>query len=456
LGESVVLTFLALLIGIFLVYLFTPVYNQLLNKDFDFLRMIGIQEILGMVGLILIVGIAAGLYPAFYLSSFQPVKTLKGIFETRRGKKRFRNSLVVFQFAISVTLIICTILIQGQLSFMKKMDLGFDKENVVVIPLMNNDLRSKTKEMRAELINLPNVLDVTASSAVPCRGFTSNGYFPEGYSHSIMIHVVNVDEHFLKAFDIPVVQGRGFSREFSTDKDAYMINETLARQLNWDNPIGKTISRNGDHEVIGVVKDFKFATLHDRIAPLILTHREHTDYLGRLSVKIKSGNIPETLNSIKGVYKRFSPLFPFEYSFLDAEFDRLYRSEERFQKIFFYFSFLAIFIALLGLFTLSSYSARQKAKEIGIRKVLGASIPNILSLFTKELTGLILTANLLAWPAAYFLMNRWLTNFAFRDSIRIWVFFAAMAGSLLAASVTISFQSLKAAYKNPVEELRDE
>jgi putative ABC transport system permease protein len=456
LGESLVMTLLAFTVGIGVAFLLTPTYNQLLNKELNPFELLNFTSIFGLLFLILLVGFASGIHPAFYLSSFQPAKTLKGVFDSARGKKKFRNALVVFQFVISVTLIICTLLIRNQLSYIKKAELGYNKENMVIIPLADQDLRTKTEEMRGALLSLPGIVQAAASSDVPHNGFTSNGYIPEGYSHSIMIHALDADEHFLETYGIDMAMGRNFSKEFATDRDAYLINETLAKQLGWDDPLGKTIRRNGDRTVIGMVKDFQFATLHNKIEPLLITNtpwRKEFDYL---SIKISTDDIPSTLGSIEKVYKQFSPLIPFEYFFLDDAFDRLYKSEERFEKIFQYFSLLAICIALLGLFSLTAYSAQQKSKEIGIRKVLGATVPQILSLFSRETIVLILSANVLACPFALIVIQRWLGNFAYRSSISVWSFVMAFFGSMAAAFVTISYQSLKAALKKPADELRSE
>jgi len=456
LGESVAMTLLAFTVGIGVAFILTPTYNQLLNKELNPFELLNFTSIFGLLFLILLVGFASGIHPAFYLSSFQPAKTLKGIFDTARGNRKFRNALVVFQFVISVTLIICTLLIRNQLSYIKKAELGYNKENMVIIPLADQDLRTKTEEMRGALLSLPGIVQAAASSDVPHNGFTSNGYIPEGYSHSIMIHALDADEHFLETYSIDLVKGRNFSKEFATDRDAYLINETLAKQLGWDDPLGKTIRRNGDRKVIGVVKDFQFATLHNLIEPLLITNtpwRKEFDYL---SIKISTDDIPSTLGSIEKIYKRFSPLIPFEYFFLDDAFDRLYKSEEKFEKIFQYFSLLAICIALLGLFSLTAYSAQQKSKEIGIRKVLGATVPQILALFSRETVVLIIVANALACPVALFVIQRWLGNFAYRSSISVWAFVMAFFGSMAAAFVTISYQSLKAALKKPADELRSE
>jgi len=456
LGESVFLTTLAFLSGAFLISFFMPVYSQLLDKDLNIYKMISPLSIVGFIGLILVVGIIAGAYPSFYLSSFQPIKTLKGEMQTGRRRKKFRDILVVFQFAISITLIICTFLIQNQIGFMKKADLGYKKENMLVIDLPGEKLRTKTEEMREKLLSIPGITQACASSQVPYRGFTRNGYVPEEYTSSLMFYALDIDEHFLDTYGIEVVMGRNFNKEFSTDKEAYLINETLARQLEWDNPVGKTIRRNGDWKVIGVVKDFQFSTLHYDVGPLIITSNPWGTRFNYLSVKLDTTDLPAAMKEIKKVYKEFSPLLPFEYFFLDDAFDRLYKSEERFQRIFLYFSVLAVCIALLGLFSLSAYTAQQKSKEIGIRKVLGATIPDIMSLFVKEMIILIVAANIIAWPVAYLVTQKWLQNFAYRDAVSFWAFVAAFFGSLAAALITVSYQSFKAAFKNPADELRTE
>lgn len=456
LGESVLLTGLAFVAGIVLAYILTPTYNQLLNKELNPLRLVNAISVGGLLGLILMVGLASGVYPAFYLSSFQPVKTLKGVLYSGKGRQKFRNALVVFQFIISVTLIICTFLIRDQLHFIKQFDLGYDRQNMLIIPLPEKDMRTKTEDMRAELLGIPGITHTAASSAVPYRGFTSNGYIPEGYTQAIMIHALDIDEHFLDTFGIKVVQGRNFSKDFATDEQALLINETLAAQLGWDEPVGKTIARNGDWRVIGVVQDFQFDTLHDKVAPLLITSNPWGNRFYYLSVKVRSQDLPATLRSVEKIFKKYSPLISFEYFFLDDAFDRLYKSEERFERIFLYFSLLAISVALLGLFSLSAYTAQQKAKEIGIRKVLGATIPNVLALFSREIVTMIVAANLLAAPIAVYVIYLWLGNFAYRMHIGVKAFLIAFAASLLAAFATISYQSLKAAFKKPADELRAE
>jgi putative ABC transport system permease protein len=455
-GETLILTLIAFAAGIGLVFLLTPVYSHLLDKDLNVISTLNLPVILGLLTLILAVGFISGLYPAFFLSSFQPIKTLKGVIHSGRQKKTFRNALVIFQFFISVTLIISTLLIRNQLRFIKNADVGYDRENMIVIRLNDKELRSKTDDIRNELLKIPGVLKAAASSNVPYRGFTRNGYIPEGFTDSMMFYALDVDEDFFETYGIPIAEGRSFSEEHRADERSILINQALVRLLEWEEPIGKTIRRNGDWRVIGVVKDFQFQTLRDTTGPLFITQNPWGNRFYCLSIKISGTDISQTLKTVEKVYKGFSPLLPFEYFFLDDEFEAVYRSEERFQRIFLYFSTLAILIALMGLFSLSAYSARQRSKEIGIRKVLGATIPGIMSLFSREMTGLILAANILAWPAAFFIINRWLANFAYRNVIGWQAFAASLAGSLLAALITISFQAFKAAVKSPLEEIRTE
>ncbi len=456
LGESILLTVIALMIAFFLVELFFPSYQALLNKELNLSSLINLADFWGVLLTIFVIGIVAGSYPALYLSSFQAVKTLKGEVRSGTNKEKSRNILVVLQFTISITLIICTMLINRQLHFVKDKELGFNKEHVVVIPLISDENKLKSETLKQELSNLAGILNVAASSEVPYAGFTSNGYIPEGVKNPIMIHVVDVDEHFLETFDIDMMSGRNFSKEFSTDKTAYLINETLARSLDWDDPIGKAINRNGDHKVIGVVKDFHYATMHSKIKPLILTNQPGRNRFDLLSVKINARNISETLGAIENIWRQFAQSVPFEYSFLDEAFDNLYKSEQRFQEMFFYFSLLAIVIALLGLFSLASFSTELRTKEIGVRKVLGASVMGITGLLSKEFLKLVVIANIVAWPIAWFAMNNWLQNFAYRIDMEYWVFILAAMIAIATAVLTVSFQAIKAALADPAEALRYE
>jgi len=456
LAEAGLLTIVSFGLGLGLVILLSPIYGHLLDTELHVADLVTPLSVVALTGLMAVVGLAAGLYPAVYLSAYQPVRTLKGAFESGRGRRRFRNALVMVQFTISIMLIVCTFLVRDQLHHLKRVDLGYDKANVVVVPLSDEALQARTAVLRQEIGELPGVDSCSASSDVPFRGFTMNGYRPEGYDHYVMIHALEVDEAFLDTFRIPLVKGRNFSPERATDRQACLINEALARQLGWDEPLGRTIFRDTDRPVIGMVQDFQFATLYDSIGPLLITSTPLYDRYDYLSVRIRGGNVAGTLAAIEAVFHRHSPLFPFEYFFLDEAFDRVYRTEERFERIFLYFSVLAVTIAVLGLFSLSAYVCRQKSREIGIRKVLGASLRDILALFSGEVGLLVLIANGLAAPLAIGVILRWQDNFAYRADIDPWLFAVVLGGSLMTAFATIAYQVLRAARLRPVEELRAE
>jgi putative ABC transport system permease protein len=456
LTETILLSLSALIIAVSFVELIMPWYNKLIERQLDISDSFGVEHLAGLIAILIITGIVAGFYPAFKLSSFQPAKTLKGEIIAGKSKFALRNILVVFQFVISVSLISATFLINSQLAYLKGKELGFDNANIVVLPLINDVMQTNSEFFKNELKKIPQVISVTASSHVPSSGFASNGYMPEGFVTPMMIHAADVDEDYLKTFNLQIVRGRNFTKEFSTDKYNYLINETLARQLNGENPIGKTITRNGKHEVIGVVKDFNFASLYEKIEPLIITNQPWRDRYDFISVKIFGGNLNETLGRIENVWNKFTGNIPFEFSFLDESFNWMYKSELKFKEIFFYFSALAIFIALLGLFGLVAYAAEQKTKEIGIRKVLGASFSSIIVLLTKEFLKPVVIANVIAAPIASWFVNLWLQNFAYRIEINWWMFALAGGIALTIALFTLSIQAIKAATANPVKSLRYE
>jgi putative ABC transport system permease protein len=272
----------------------------------------------------------------------------------------------------------------------------------------------------------------------------------------MMIHVVDIDDDFLKTFGISIAEGRGFSKEFASDKSAFMINQTLARSLAWKNPLGKSIARDGVHPIIGVVKDFNYAKLNSPIKPLILTHQPWRDRFDNLSVKIQSPNTAACLDAIRNAWAALVPSTPFQYAFLDEEFDRLYKSEERFEQTFLSFSALAIFIALMGLLSLASLSTEQRTKEIGIRKTLGASAWSVTGLLSGYFLRWVVVANFIAWPAAYYFMSKWLEDFAYRIDVTVWPFVGAAAISIILGWISVSFQTIRASRLNPVEALRYE
>ena len=456
LSESYVFTFLAFAVAILLVELLMPLFSGLMSIDRTWLSVLNPANILFIILFVAVVGFVAGSYPALYISALQPAQSLKGLFSKGKAKSGIRNVLVVIQFFIAVTLIICTIFINLQLKYVQSKELGFEKEQILVVPFSGNDEKAKCDLVKNAFTQVAAVSSITASSDVPVRGFTSNGYFPEGVKVPMMIHVVDVDSDFLNTYKIKLKEGRNFSEEMTTDKSAYLVNETLVKSLGWDNPIGKTIERNGKHEIIGVVQDFNYARLYDKIEPLIISHQPESGLFSDLSLKISSADISATMEQLESAWNKIIPEKPFEYYFLSDSFQHLYSAERRFQKIFLYFSVLTLAIAVFGLFSLASYSIQQRTKEIGIRKVLGASQTTIIRLLSKEFSLLVIIASVIAAPTALIVMRKLLDHFAYRIELYWWVFIIAGLAAFLVAFLTIGIKAIKAAAANPVESLRYE
>ena len=457
LAESVLFVLIALILALGLVEILLPWYSDLIGKDLVLSRLFNGNLILLLFAVLLVTGIGAGLYPALFLSSYQPVNTLKGNLLKGVRKLALRKSLVIFQFAISVVLLISTLIINNQIGYMRSMNLGYHKNNMLVISLDNESLQTKYEAFKNELRAIPGVVDAAASTEVPGADFTSNGYFPEGYKQPLIIHVVDGDEDFLSTYGLELLKGRNFNPQITSDKQAYIVNESLAKLFDWSNPLDKKIMRNGTHPVIGEVRDFNYAPLYDPIKPLIITDQpEGGQPFNYLSVRLGRGNLRQIMGSIEKVWHEFAPSLPFDYFFLDQQFNDIYKTEIRFREVFLVFSGLAIFVALLGLLGLVSYTVELRRREIGIRKVLGSSVPGIISLLSNQYVRWIVAANVIAWPIAYYAMQKWLENFAYKTTITPWVFIGAAGIELAVAVVAMSIQGLRAATANPVEALRYE
>ena len=466
LGESLINSLIAMALAIMLIQLSLPLFNSVIGSELALNIVQTPWLISGFLGLAVIVGMFAGIYPAFFLSSYNPVQVLKGHRKAGGVNSRLRRILVIFQFAISIGLIAGTIVVYKQIVFMKNKELGFDKEQVVIIPQMTENLRKSYRSIRTELLSLPGVIDVGASDLVPSRGHLIAPFLPEGFpdDQRMTMDYMDVDDHYIPMMGMEVVAGRNFSEDFATDpEESVIINETAAKKIGWDNPVGKRFvfrpppDSGGEVfyvSVIGVVKDFHLHSLRQRIDPLIIFF--DYDSLLTLSIRIASDNIPHTVGLLEKKWKELDPNRPFNFLFLDDSFDSLYRKEERLKNITFYFSFLAVFIGCLGLFGMASFTAEQRTKEIGIRKVLGASVPRIVCLLAKEFVLLVVVANLIAIPVAYFAMNRWLQSFAYRMAIHPLVFVLSTALSLSIALITVSYQAVQAALSNPADSLRYE
>lgn len=460
LGESFLLSSAAAILGVLLMELLLPAYNHLLGQQLTLAELTP-GAIAIFAGIVLGSGLLAGLYPAVYLVNLLPMKILKAGARSRSTKSAFRNGLVVFQFVISIALISSTLIISSQLKYMQNKELGFDRENILVVPLTGTDAREDSQVIKTAFLQIPGVLAASASSDIPGRMYTSNGYVPEGYQDPFMFNALAVDYDYLSTMGMQLVAGREFSPEFSTDKDAYLINESLARKVGWDNAVGKRINRNGDHQVIGVVRDFNFLSLHQQVPPLIIHMQPYKGY-SYLSLRVRpqvSGTargMSGLLSHLEQTWQSILPDEPFQYHFLEQNLDRMYRADRRLGQLFLYFTGLAIFIACLGLFGLATHTAEMRTKEIGIRKALGASVPGVVMLLSGEFTRRVLVANLIAWPAAWYTMHRWLESFAYKTSMS-WTSFL-LAGLLVLgiAMLAISSQAIRAARTNPVEALRYE
>ena len=466
LGETGLFSLIALAIALVLVWQALPYFSAISGIEMKIRPELLPWLIPTFFGLILFVGLAAGSYPALYLSSFEPATVLKGSFKAGKAGSRFRGILVVGQFIVSITLIIGTSLVLNQLRYMKEKELGFDKANILVTQIRDRNMLQALDSIKAQLKQVPGVLAVTSSSIVPGGQPNVSIFMPEGFAddESQIMEQYRVDEDFFPTLGIDIVQGRNFSKEFSTDpEESVIINQTAAEKFGWENPIGKTIripdDINSENEmvfeartVVGVIADFHLASLHKVIAPQIIDNSPG----GTLSLRLSPENAPATLGRLKELWATIDPGRPLDYFFLDESFDAQYRAEERLSGIFSSFTVFAILIACLGLFGMASYMAEQRTKEIGIRKVLGASIPGVVALLARDFVKLVLIANLVAWPLAYYFMSRWMQNFAYRAGIAPWIFFLTGLAALMIALLTVSYQSIRAALSDPVRAIKYE
>ncbi|MFC1492924.1 ABC transporter permease [candidate division KSB1 bacterium] len=463
LTESFLLSLMGILTAIILVVLLLPEFNSLTEKNFSMNILLNPGIILSLIGIVVFTGLFAGSYPAFFLSAFRPNAVLKGAVSRGAKSGTFRKSLAIFQFSISIVLIVSTLLVIDQLNYMKNKDLGFDKEQILVVVVRDAAARQRYNTIKTEMKRNPDILEATFSSSVPGRGYNLFLFLPEGRSQSEAetMNVINVDFDFLKTYGIEIAHGRDYSRDFSTDTStAFLMNEKAAEKLGWGkDAVGKGFAPAGapdfPSKIIGVFRDYHHRSLKQIIEPLVLNYQPRA---GRfLSMKVNTENIDETIEFVREKWKDIDPNRELDYFFMDESFDAQYRFEETLSEIFSYFAFLAILIACLGLFGLASFTAEQRTKEIGIRKVLGASTDTLVINLSREFIKWVLIANIIGLPIAYLLMNRyWLSNFAFKITPGISTFAIAFLASVVIALLTVSFQAVKAAVANPVKSLRHE
>ena len=463
-GESVVFSVLAMALSLLMVEMTLPSFSILVGKKITFSLAGNILFILGMV---IVIGVVSGIYPALVLSAQKMKTTLKGNWGNEKNKKgpmALRKILVTFQFSISIILIIGTMIVLQQLNFFRQADLGFKKEHTVVIPIYDEEVQKKYQTVKQELLLNPDVLAVTACMKPPIGGlFMDTGLYPldKGKDERIDVNLNIIDFDFIDYFGLEIIAGRNISKEFSTDKeDALIINETTVKRLGLASPaeaLGKKL-RTGlygrEGTVIGVTRDFHISSLYKNIEPLVMLY--WPKFFRAVAVKIESPGIRHTISSLKETWLKFSNKYPFEFSFLDENINRLYAAEEQTSRIIGTFAGIAIFIACMGLFGMASFTAEQRKKEIGVRKVLGASVHSIVILLSKDFSRWVLLANIIAWPVAYYAMDRWLQNFVYRVDIGLWIFLSAGVIALAIALITVSSQAIKAALSNPVEVLKNE
>lgn len=460
--ESMVYSLLALPIALFLAELLIEPFNNLAGKSLSLNLFDPVWQLPVLAFFSLVVGLIAGSYPGLYLSSFRPMQILKARIHARAGGSRFRNSLTIFQFAVSIGLIACTLLVQKQLTFVKNANLGFDKENVVIISNVNNPLGNQLDAFKEKIKIYSQVADASVSTGVP-PNFGHGDYYKVQGKGDEQFELLSymVDEDFIKTLGVQLDQGRGFQKDHPADAESVILNETAVKQFGIVDPIGKTINypSKGNYTIIGVTKDFNFIDLHSPILPFALFEHTSNSYEipnSYIIVRLKGSDIAAGISLLASTWKSFADRTPFEYSFLDQNLAQQYTSERNLGKIFLVFSLLAIFIGSLGLLGLTAFVTERRTKEIGIRKILGASISQIVMLLSKEFTKWVLIANIIAWPLAYYIMNTWLQNFAYRTSISVLIFVASGAMALVTALLTISILAIKAATANPVESLRYE
>jgi putative ABC transport system permease protein len=466
LTESVLISFLSLLLAILLSALLLPLFNQLAHKQMEVSTLFSTWLLPVMIALVFLVGCVAGSYPAFYLSSFQPIHVLKG--KVAKGFKNswLRNGLVVFQFSISIMLLIGTIVIYNQLDFIRSRKIGYNRDQVLILHNAYN-LNNNIKSFKNEMLNISGVTDATITGDLPTgTSFDTEGWFRDANfdaSRTVLLTNFYVDENYIPTLGMQMKKGRNFSKDFSSDSTGIILNEAAVKVLGFKDPLKESLYRpnmnNGiisgaiAYHIIGVVKDFNYSSMHNNVGPLIM---QEGDNPGSIAIRINTKNIPSLIDKVQSKWNSSAPKVPFNYSFMDADFNNIYTAEQQTGKLFITFAIFAIFIGCLGLFGMVTYAAEQRTKEIGVRKVLGASVSGIVTMLSKDFAKLVLIASVIAFPLAWWAMNKWLQSFAYRIHISWWIFVIAGLTAILIALITVSFQAIKAAMANPVKSLRSE
>ncbi|HEY5462155.1 MAG TPA: ABC transporter permease [Hanamia sp.] len=461
--ESITMVLLSLIIAIVIVWQVLPLFNNIADKEITISSLFGPYILPILIALPFVVGLLAGSYPAFYLSSFKPIEILKGKLNLGSKSGGLRSVLVVFQFAVSIILIVGTIVIYKQLHYIQTKNLGYNKDQVLVVDGISA-LNGNVTPFKNEVLQMPGVVSGTISAYLPVSNSSrsDNTFSKESVmtsTNGFDMQDWYIDYDYIKTLGMNIVSGRNFSRDFGSDSSAVIINQTAAKTLGYANPVGQKVYQSQDNgktmplTIIGVVKDFNFESLHQNVSPLCFSLGGG---VGLGIFKVNSANLQNLIAGIQNKWKTMAPGLPFNYRFLNESFDEMYRAEQRAGTIALIFSVLAIFIACLGLFGLATFIAKQRTKEIGIRKVLGASVTSVTKMLSKDFIKLVIIACIIAIPLSYLAMNKWLQGFAYRIHISWWIFLIAGIMAILIALITVSFQAIKAAIANPVESLRSE
>jgi len=458
--ESTTLSFSALVFSLIAIWAVLPYFNSYVERDFSLFQILSLTAFPQILLVTLIIGLVAGIYPAFVISSFKPISIFRNKFDKSADGFKIRNIVILFQFSIAIVLIACTLVITDQLNFISSTNVGYQKDQIIVLSTRNDDIRKNLDVIKSELLNNPNILDVSSSSYLPNRIMDQTSFDWPGKSENneIPTYAGFADYQWVNLFGIEIIEGRNFSKDFPSDQNgAFLLNETAVKSLGWENPIGKELLHWDESKgsVVGVMKDFNFHSLHRKIESLYI-YLEPTERNYFLSIKIAGGSISETIEFVEQQMNKFMPEYPFEYSFFDEIFDKQYSDEIKMKDLFSTFALIALLLSGLGLLGLSSYSIERRTKEIGIRKTLGASVPSIVIMLTKDFTKWVVIANIIAWPITYYFMQKWLENFAYKEGLTIWIFLLSGIIILFIAGITTAYQTLKAASANPVDSLKYE
>jgi putative ABC transport system permease protein len=462
--ESFLTCAVAMILAIAITVIVLPPFNSLTGKSLVPAILLDPQIVVSLTVLTIVVGILSGSYPAFYLSAFQPVAVLKGARGNGAKKSVFRSALVVFQFAASATLITATLIVYKQMTYIQQKDMGYNREQMLIVYNIDQ-LGNRVAAVKTTMLQIPGVERATVTGFLPINHYRNNDSFFSSPSlelkDAISMQTWIVDEDYLSTMGMQLLEGRNFSKEIATDTSSIILNEAAARFLGNQSIIDKKLYRVTDEttkmirefRVVGIVRDFNFSSLRDPVKPLVFTFGSNQ---GGMTLKLTASNIPDVVSKIEKQWKSVASDLPFEYSFMDADFDKLYKGERQTGKLITWFAAFSVLISCLGLFGLATFMAEQRTKEIGIRKVMGASVPGITALLSRDFLKLVFISVAIATPVAYYIASEWLQGFAYRISMQWWVFAASGMIAIIIALITVCFQAIKAAMQNPVTSLRSE